>query len=42
MDVWIYIVNSVVWSAGGFFGGYLLGRTRVEVHEIKEDHDDQS
>lgn len=40
MELWLYAVNSLAWSAGGLFVGYLIGRTNREVHEIKEQQND--
>jgi hypothetical protein len=43
MDAWEYIVNSLAWSAGGLFIGYLLGRADRALEEpiIEEDPRDK-
>lgn len=39
--MWSYITESSIWSLGGLFVGYMLGRTEREVRHLiaKEDEE---
>lgn len=36
IEIWLYVLQSLVWSAGGFVVGVFVGRLKHEVDEIKE------
>lgn len=36
MEIWLYVLQSLAWSAGGFIGGMYAMKLKYEVDEIKE------
>lgn len=37
-----YLTESAVWSLGGLFVGYVLGRTEREVREVLKKEEDRN
>ena len=36
MEIWLYVLQSLAWSAGGFIGGVFAMKLKYEVDEIRE------
>lgn len=39
--MWSYLAESSLWSLGGLFIGYILGRTEREVREVLKREEDR-